>query len=182
MSKPTLHRATTVEDFTGRTLEGIAYRYERPSRVSDDGFSSTYFEEIMQRADAKTLGDRAEFPLYRLHDRSRDAAGTVTFARSDNEQALMFTAQVARNSEGEQLMDDLEEWQDVSVSYRALRNTFRESPHHGRIVQRREIRLMELSVAPTGTGQAKGAEILAVRAATERMSLLDSYIKRAKLL
>lgn len=185
MTKPTLHRAaTTVEDFTGRTLEGIAYRYERPSRVSDDNFRTTYFEEIMKRADAKTLGDREAFPVYRFHDRTRDPAGTVTFERSDNEQALMFRATIDRNAEGDQLLADIEEWQDVSVSYRPLKDTYRTTEHHGRITQRREIRLLELSVAPTGTGQSKGAEILAVRAAgTEpRLTLLESYIRRAKLL
>ena len=38
--------------------------------------------------------------------------------------------------------------------------------HHGRIVQRAEIALRELSLAPTGTGLAKGAEVTALRSAT----------------
>ena len=180
----TLHRAADVGDYTGRTIEGVAYRYERPSRVSDDGYRTTYFEEIMRRADIKTLSERDAFPLYRLHDSTRDPAGEVTFARSDGEGALMFTATINRSAEGDALLADIPDWQDVSVGYKPVKDTYRHTDHHGRITQRRELRLLELSVAPTGTGQSKGAEILAMRAAAhdDRLTLLDSYVRRARLL
>ena len=177
----TLTRAATVDDFTGRTLEGVAYRYERPSRVSDDHFRTNYFEEIMKRADAKTIGDRPSFPLHRLHDRDVDPIGDVTFHHSDTEDALLFVATVNRSDAGDELLED-EGWRDVSVGFKPLRNSFRQSPHYGKVVQRREIKIVELSVAPTGTGLHKGAEITVVRAAEHSTPLLDHYTRRARLL
>lgn len=176
-----LTRASEVEDFTGRTLEGIAYRYERPSRVSDDAYRTTYFEEIMKRADAKTLAEHDEFPLLRLHNRAEDAIGTVTFHHSDAEDALLFRALVAHSRHGDEVLAD-EGWRDVSVGYKPIRDTYRTTEHHGRITQRRELRLVELSVAPTGTGQTKGAEILTVRAAVHGTPLLDHYRRKRTLL
>ena len=163
MSKQPLQRASEVSDWTGRTLEGIAYRYNRPSRVSDDAFATNYFEEIVSGADAKTLTERGEFPLFKLHNRAEDPLGTVTFAHSDDEAALMFTAHVNRSAAGDEVLAD-EEWRDVSVSFAPIRNAHRTTDHHGKIVQRVEIRLEELSLAPNGTGLSKGAEVLAVRA------------------
>ena len=32
-----INRSTEISDYTGRTLEGVALRYGRPSRVTDDG-------------------------------------------------------------------------------------------------------------------------------------------------
>lgn len=161
--KKQLHRASEVADFTGRTMEGIAYRYNRPSRVSDDQFITTYFEEIVSGADTKTLTERKEFPLYKLHNRAEEPLGTVTFAHSNDEHALMFTALVNRSAAGDEVLAD-EEWRDVSVSFAPIRNATRKTDHHGNIIQRVEIRLEELSLAPNGTGLSKGAEVLAVRA------------------
>ena len=157
------NRATEISDYTGRTLEGVALRYERPSRVTDDGWQSSYYEEVLQGADRKTLAERGSFPLQRAHEAVH--LGEVTFNHSDDESALMFTAELHRNAEADAILEDIQSWSDVSIGFAAIRNSERYSDHHGRIVQRAEIALRELSLAPTGTGLAKGAEVLSVRSA-----------------
>lgn len=181
MSKQQLHRASEVSEFTGRTMEGIAYRYDRPSRVSDDAFATTYFEEITRGADVKTLTEKKEFPLYKLHNRAETPLGTVTFAHSEDESALIFTALVNRSEAGDQVLED-EEWRDVSVGFAPIRNATRKTEYHGNITQRIEIRLEELSLAPNGTGLNKGAEVLAVRAQTVETPRLIQLRKKLILL
>ena len=159
-----LNRSTEIADYTGRTLEGVALRYGRPSRVTDDGWQSSYYEEVLRGADSKTLAERGSFPLQRAHEAVQ--LGEVSFSHSDDESALMFTAELHRNAEADAILENLDEWRDVSIGFSAIRNAERYSDHHGRITQRVEIGLRELSLAPTGTGLAKGAEVLAVRSAT----------------
>ena len=91
--------------------------------------------------------------------------GQVSFNHSDDESALMFTAELHRNAEADAILENLDEWRDVSIGFAAIRNGERYTDHHGKIVQRAEIALRELSLAPTGTGLAKGAEVLSVRSA-----------------
>jgi HK97 family phage prohead protease len=159
-----INRASEIADYTGRTLEGAAYRYDRPSRVTDDSWESSYYEEILRGADSKTLTEQGSFPLLRAHESVQ--LGDVSFSHSDDESALMFTAQLHRNAEADAVLEDIESWSDVSIGFAAIRNGERYSDHHGKIVQRAEIRLHELSLAPTGTGLTKGAEVLAIRSAT----------------
>lgn len=176
-----LRRAAEIGDATGRTLEGVAYRYEHPSRVTDDGWVTSYYEEILRRADAKSLSEHSEWPLRRLHQRT-DPYGTVTFHHSDDESALMFRAVVNDDDRGRSLLGEItdEGWRDVSIGADALQNGERRSPHHGRIVQRRELRLRELSVAPAGVGLNTGAEILMVRSSSTPR--LDRLRQRRRLL
>ena len=159
-----INRSTEISDYTGRTLEGVALRYGRPSRVTDDGWQSSYYEEVLQGADRKTLAERGSFPLQRAHEAVQ--LGEVSFSHSDDESALMFTAELHRNAEADEILEDLDEWRDVSIGFNAIRNGERFTDHHGKITQRVEIGLRELSLAATGTGLAKGAEVLAVRSAT----------------
>lgn len=162
-----VHRATTDAELVGRRLEGIAYRYQYPSRVTDDHWTTSYWEEIGRGADTRTLAHRAAFPLNRLHSAEGGVeVGTVEFHRSDDERALMFRAVVDQGRDGDALLDELDEWRDASVTYDPLRTTQRTTEHHGRIVHRAEIRLVELALAPNGTGLAKGAEVLVVRSAS----------------
>ena len=158
------NRATEISDYTGRTLEGVALRYDRPSRVTDDGWQSSYYEEVLRGADSKTLAERGSFPLQRAHEAVQ--LGEVSFSHSDDESALMFTAELHRNAEADAILEDIQSWSDVSIGFAATRNGERYTDHHGKIVQRAEIALRELSLAPTGTGLAKGAEVLSVRSAT----------------
>jgi hypothetical protein len=161
----TLNRSTQIADFTGRTLEGVAYRYEYPSRVTDDGWRTHYFEEMLRNCDRRTIGHRrASFPLTKLHKSDGGIEiGQTTFAHSADERALMFTATVDHGRDGDQLLEQIEEWGDVSVTFDAIRNSQRRTPHHGQIMQRAEIRLVDLSLNPAGTGLAKGAEVQLVR-------------------
>lgn len=178
-----VHRATEIADFTGRTLEGVAYRYEYPSRVTDDHWRTSYFEEILRAADRRTLAHRATFPLAQLHTSDGGAViGEVTFDRSDDERALMFTATVDHGRPGDRLLAEIEQWSDASVTFAPLRDTYRVTKHHGRITQRAEIKIAELAIAPTGTGLAKGAEVTLVRSASGATPLLDASRRRALLL
>lgn len=163
----TLHRATEPVDFTGRTLEGVAYRYDYPSRVTDDRWASSYFEEIPSGADRRTLSHRASFPLAQMHQSAGGIViGNVTFSPSAADRALMFTATVDHGRTGDEFLEQLDDWSDASVTFEALRNSKRTTPWHGEIVQRAEIRITELALTPNGTALAKGAGVLAHRAAT----------------
>ena len=163
-----LARATVVEDFTGRTLEGRAYRYDSPSRVTDDGWKTSYYEEMSKGADNKSLKERSTFPLRFIHSAQKDI-GTVEFMHSDDERALMFRAVVDHGPEGDALLEEIDQYRDVSVGFKPIKTSLRRSPYMGDIVSRREIRLDELSLAPTGAGLVKGAEIEVVRASIEEI-------------
>lgn len=180
MHKQPLYRASEVGEYVGRTMTGFAYRYNRPSRVSDDDFRTNYFEEVLRGADSKTLKERASFPFYKLHD-STTKLGEVSFYHSDDESALMFRALVEKSDDGDEVLAD-EQWRDVSVGFVPIRNAQRMSNYHGNIVQRVEIRLEELSIAPNGTGLTKGAEVLAVRASEFQTPRLEQLRKRLILL
>lgn len=163
----TLQRATAETELVGRRLEGIAYRYNYPSRVTDDDWASSYYEEIVRGADRRTLAHRATFPLTQLHLQKGGAEiGTTTFHHSDDERALMFRAVVDPGRPGDELLEQIDEWRDASVTFDPLRTGRRHTPHHGPIIQRSEIRIVDLSLNPNGTALAKGAEVLAVRAST----------------
>ena len=161
-----LHRATAIEDFTGRTLIGRAYRYDYPSRVTDDGWATSYYEEMLKGSDSRTLTHRTTFPLTKEHSQHGGIEiGTVTFHRSTAERSLMFEARVEQGREGDALLAAIDEWGDASVTFDPVRTTHRATEHHGRITQRAEIRIVELALAPSGLGLAKGAEVLMVRSA-----------------
>lgn len=183
-------RALPLVELTGRTIEGVAYRYELPSSVTDDGLEY-YYEQMLRGCDTKTIRDRAggAFPLLVWHSRTTnrgllppDEVGQVQF--TPREASLDFRAVLNRS----RLADELRELiaddtaRDVSVSFKPLRPV--EGVHDGRLlVSHAAISLRELSVAPTGTGQHAGAEILVMRAAgmpdlaaasaTARLRLLD---------
>lgn len=182
-----ISRAVPIPTVTGRTLEGVAYQYAVPSLVSDDDGITSYYEQILTDADRKTIRDRAgTFPLLIWHSRTSnrgklppDQIGEVTFRPAAD--ALEYTAVVSRSRLGDEMLDLVRDGtaEDVSVSYRPLRDI--EGVHEGRpLVSRAEIRLNELSLAPTGTGQHEGAKVLVMRAApavddllTARFRLLD---------
>lgn len=180
-----INRSTNVADFTGRTLTGVAYEYEHPSRVTDDGWATSYYEEILRGADTRTLRHRASFPLAKLHTQQGGGeVGNVTFEHSKIENALLFTATVNHGRAGDELLEQWEEWRDASVTYEPLLDRHRTTPYHGRIVQRAEIRIHELALSPLGTGLAAGSGVLALRSAiqegTPRLDALRA--KRARLL
>lgn len=157
----------------GRTLEGIAYRYDHPSRVSDDG-RSFYLEEFAPGCDAKTIADRANvFPVGWFHPWSSNAGrapsqplGSVRFTNSDTEAALMFQATISKTQLGDEALELVRDRaaEDVSVSYRIRSTITRLNTRRERIQRRTEIAIRELSLAPTGLGQHEDARVLAMRA------------------
>jgi hypothetical protein len=159
-----LHRSTDQLDYTGRTVEGVAYRYEYPSRVTDDGWATSYYEEILRGADSRTLRHHPEFPLNRGHSQSGGhQVGVVTFHRSDDERALMFRGLVDHGRAGDQLLEEIDEWGDASVTFDPIANRQRRTPYHGVILQRAQIRIAELALMPLGTALSSGSGVLAVR-------------------
>lgn len=181
MSKTLINRAAEDVDVQGRTLEGTALRYNRASRVSDDGWKSSYYEEYISRAAAKSLQDQSEWGLNRQHQ--GDTLGTVTFHNSDDEGSLMFRAVVDQGPDGDLLISDVEsgEWRDVSIGAAVLRSAQRQAPF-GQVTVRQEIRLDHLAIAMTGSGLMSGAEITALRAAELGTPRLEAIRRRLILL
>lgn len=184
----TLTRAITGYAVTGRTLEGVAYPYASPQRVTDDG-ETFYFEQILHGADRKSIRDRAgrAFELLIWHSRSSnrgalppESVGEVWFEPGDDE--CRFRAVVKRSRLGDEMLDLVNDGtgRDVSIGMRPFQTVPGVYEGH-RLDSHAEIGLRELSLAPTGTGQYEGAEVLTVRARTApkavdplvRLRLLD---------
>lgn len=175
---PILSRAVAIPHVTGRTIEGVAYRYAHPSRVTDDGHVF-YLEQILSGADTKSIRDRGgAFPLLVWHSRTVNrgklppqSIGQVQF-RPVADTQLEYTAVFDRSRLADEMLemvaesldpsgDDLAS--DVSVSFRPLRPV--ESVVDGELlVSHAAIALRELSVVPTGTGQHADAKVLVMRA------------------
>lgn len=172
-------RAAEIDRYKGRTLEGIAYRYDKPSRVTDDGWVTSYYEEILRGADKKTLSEHDTFPLHVQHDKG-SSYGSVTFHHSEDERALLFRATVEPGEDGDAILKHIDKLSDVSVSYEPIRSKTRRLAAGYDVTQRAEIRLGALSLAEVGTGQHQGAEVLALRAATTPK--LDKLRRRLILL
>lgn len=173
-----LNRSATLElgAVTGRTLEGISYRYDHPSKVSDDGGRTRYWEEFGWGCDTKTIADRGNvFPLGWFHPWSSNAGvvpseplGSVRFRPSQVEQALMFEAKVSQTRRGDESLELVRDRaaESVSVSYRPIEQRQRRAG--GRVITTRtEIAIRELSLAPTGLGLHEDAKVLVVRAAMD---------------
>lgn len=188
-----ISRATEVPIVEGRTLIGRAYRYDHPSKVTDDGWRTSYLEELATLCDAKSLHDRASFPVGLWHPWTSNAGkmpaepfGVVHFAPSKTEQALMFEATISRTSLGNDMLELLADHalEDVSVTYKPIRTVARQTPK-GQVTSRSEIALKELSLAPPGFGLHDDAKVLAMRAGDEEdpgTPNLDRYRRRALLL
>lgn len=188
-----------VAAVSGRTLEGIAYRYDHPSEVSDDGGRTRYLEEFGVGCDTKTIADRGNvFPLGWFHPWSSNAGtvpseplGAVKFRPSKVEGALLFEAKVSQTRRGDESLELVRDRaaESVSVSYRPIEQRTRR--HQGRsVVTRTEIAIRELSLAPTGLGQHEDAKVLAMRAlvettdeeAREQLSRIEQNRRRLLLL
>lgn len=172
---------------TGRTLEGIAYRYQHPSRVTDNG-RDFYLEEFVPGCDTKTITDRAVFPVGWFHPWSSNAGvspsqplGAVTFRSSTDEGALIFEARISQTRLGDEALELVRDRaaEDVSVSYKPI--TTRPGRRGAdRLLSRTEIAIRELSLAPTGLGQHEDAKVLAVRA-THRQEELAEVVEFPRL-
>lgn len=161
----------------GRTLVGIAFRWDHPSVVRDPG-TAAYLEEFARACADKTISERPVFPLLKRHDLSIDPIGVSRF-RAGTE-GLMFEAPLSKTPDADATLELINDgaMRSVSVRFAALKSG-RRSSLDGPVTVRQEIKLRELSVCPTGFGQHDGAEVLAVRselrmsAAQRRLLLLD---------
>lgn len=174
-----LNRSATLDvaAVTGRTLEGIAYRYDHPSEVSDDGGRTRYLEEFGVGCDTRTIKNRGNvFPLGWFHPWSSNAGvvpseplGAVKFRPSKVEGALLFEAKVSQTRRGDESLELVRDRaaESVSVSYRPIEQRRRSGPNGRSVITRTEIAIRELSLAPTGLGQHEDAKVLAMRALVE---------------
>ena len=184
-----MSRAISLPEVAGRTLEGIAYKYSHPANVSDDDGRSRYWEEILHGADLKGITDRGTaFPLLVWHSRTSNkgrmpaaSIGEVEFRPTVDH--LAYKAVMSRSALADEMLELVgdETARDVSVSFRALNAV--EGLHAGeRLVSRSMIKLRELSLCPTGTGQHADAKVLVMRATDARpMSDFDVRLRLLNL-
>lgn len=176
-----LYRSTADADVSGdgRTVSGLAFRWNHPSLVSDDGVTR-YRESFPPGCVGRTLRQRTTpRPLFVEHRHVEGSVGETTFTTSD--EGLVFEsrlydgvlAEVARERLGRG------ELPAVSVGFRALATRTRRDAG-GELVERSEIALDELSLCPQG--QHDGALVLSVRAAKLGTPRLDRLRQRRLLL
>lgn len=162
----TLYRAADVDlSSDGRNVEGLAFRWNHPSLVSDDG-KTRYREQFARGSAARTLSQRSHHPMFIRHEHLAGSVGETTFAPAN--EGLMFRA---RLYDGELPSAALERVSDpkhpehlgaVSIGFRPI-VTRSKRDAHGEIVERAEIAIEELSLATLGQAQHEGALVLAVR-------------------
>ena len=184
-------RSITPElDHVGRRLEGIAYRFDHPSLVSDNG-GPLYLEEFARACADRSLQLQPRLAVGILHPWSEGARtspvpiGAVEFHKAA--EALMFRALISRTVAGDEALELVKDGGlgDVSIGAKGIRQSYRQSPR-GRVKRREEIAIRELSLAPPGMGLHEDAKVLAIRAETQQATsetpLLDAYRRRALLL
>src|SRR5262245_32958841 len=80
-----IDRTASISSHEGRTLLGVAFHFDRASRVSDDG-RTFYLEAFSRGAADKSIGERRKFAVGVLHPWSPGARtkpvpiGAVSFA------------------------------------------------------------------------------------------------------
>ena len=168
-----ISRAATDFAVSGRTLEGIAYKYGRPADVTDDEITR-YYEQMLHGCDTKSIRDRAggTFDVLVWHSRSTNRGqfppediGQVSFHPTDEH--LEFEASIKKSYVADEVLELVadETARDVSIGYKIMHDI--EGVHAGsRLVSRAEVALRELSICPTGTGMHDDAEVLVMRAAS----------------
>lgn len=151
----------------GRTLEGLAFRWDHPSLVADPG-ARPYLEEFARGSTDKTLRERGVFPLLKYHRADRDPVGVVQFRPAT--EGLMFTAPLSSTTEASETLELVNDGalRSVSVRFTPIKQRRRASAD-GIVTTRTEVRLRELSLAPTGFGLHEGAMVTAVRADLEEL-------------
>jgi phage head maturation protease len=176
---------------TGRTIEGVAFYFDRASRVTDNG-REFYLEAFTPTTADKNLHERAgrPFPLGYLHPwdpqsptrtTHAEPLGVVHFTRNDALGRMEFAAPLSKTRAADDMLELVNDGAvgDTSVSFRAFKSEVRRG-----ITYRTEIALRELSLAPPGMGQHDGAQVLAVRAGLELAGTprLDALRRRKALL
>jgi len=163
----------------GRTLTGIAAKYDHPSKVTDDGVVR-YLEEFDPQSAMRSLRMRAERPLFVRHEHLKGSVGETTFEHSASEGALLFRARMSDTKYASRTLGRVNDGElpAVSLGFRSLRHLTRSDPR-GPVTRRTEIAVEELSLAEVA--QHEGTLVLSVRSesATPR---LDALRKRRLLL
>ncbi len=166
------HVRSTELGTEGRTLVGLAFRWDHPSMVQDPG-SRPYLEEFTRTSVTKTLQEHPTVPLLKHHQADRDPVGVAMFRSSA--EGLVFEAPVAATREGDELLELVEIGAMTGASVRfAGYKERRRSSVQGPVTVRTEIGLRELSIVTTGFGAHEGAQVLAVRSelATPRLEVV----------
>jgi phage head maturation protease len=182
-------RTTPEISHEGRHLLGLAYRFDHPSRVTDDG-RKFYLEEFAATSVDRSLRTRDVYAVGILHPWSPNArtspvpVGSVKFGKSAD--GLAFDITLARTAAGDDAKElyEIGALGDVSIGAKPIRHTLRPSPA-GQVLRREEIALRELSLAPPGMGQHEDAKVLAMRAAPEIPAgrpLAEAVNRRQRLL
>ncbi len=163
----------------GRTLTGLAFRWETPAKVRDPGVSP-YLEEFARGSADKTIQEHPLVPVLRNHRLNEDPVGVAMFHRSA--EGLVFTAPLSRTMAADETLELVNDgaMRSVSVRFASFKDR-RRATTEGPVVTRMEIGLRELSVVTTGFGQHPGAEVLAVRS-DEGTPRLDAVRQRLILL
>lgn len=162
----------------GRTLTGIAAKYNVPSKVTDDGVTR-YLEEFDPHSAMRTLKLRAERPLFVRHEHLKGSAGETTFEHSEAEGALLFRARMNDSKFGQRTLARVNDGElpAVSLGFRSLRHLTRSDPR-GPVTRRLEIAVEELSLAEMA--QHEGTLVLSVRSESGTPRLDE--LRRRKLL
>lgn len=179
-----IHRATE-HNVTGRTIEGLAYRFDHASRVVDPG-KPPYMEAFSRGSANKTLKERGTYPLAYFHGLSADTPGSrsrfagetfgpVVFRAGPD--GLEFEATLSNTRGADEMLELLSDGAvgDVSIAAWPIKSSRRDN-----IVWRDEISIAELSLAPVGHGQHAGAKVLAMRA--DNRTRLEALRRRRALL
>ncbi len=161
----------------GRNLEGVAFRWETPSLVSDDGGRTKYLEEFDRSSTNRTLGARRQ--LFVEHQHLDGSVGDVRFERSL--EGLVFRARVSDSEWAGETLERVNngELRAVSVGFYGMRSVNRMDGAGRRVTRRTEIGIRELSLARTG--QHEGAGVLAVRSEALSLSAFDDRRRRLAL-
>lgn len=180
-------RRATEYTAEGRTLLGVAYHFERPSRVTDPG-RAPYLEAFSRGSATKTIREHPSIPVDYFHGlvsgtagaRSRWAGmvfGSSRFANGAD--GLEFTATISRTRDGDEMLELIrdEALGDVSIYAQPVKTATRDG-----VVWRDEVALKALSLAPIGLGQHAGAKVLAMRTAGDELPGLAALRRRKSLL
>lgn len=161
----TIHERSFDIESDGRNLVGIAYYYDRASKVTDDG-RRFYLEAFARGAETKTLKERSARPLFRTHRRNEDPIGVTSFEPVG--EGLLFRARLSKTVAADETLELVNDgaMTSASLGYLSFKDLKRSSID-GPVIVRAEIGIRELSLVPTGMGQHAGAEVLAVRSEPE---------------
>ncbi|MEP7114606.1 MAG: HK97 family phage prohead protease [Ilumatobacteraceae bacterium] len=160
----------------GRTLEGLAVPYDRPSQVSDKG-GPRYWEEFDPHSADNTIRLRSLRALFVEHEHIRGSVGEVGFSQSA--EGTMFRARMTDSVFATTTLARVNggELPAVSIGFRALRSAKRSDPR-GPVTRRLEVAIDEMSLARVG--QHAGAGVLQVRSEDDTPRLDD--LRRRKML